>query len=43
VAPRRGAQHLWGLRDRLGERQIADLITAYRDGATAASSPQPTA
>ncbi|MDQ4020564.1 MAG: hypothetical protein M3257_02795 [Actinomycetota bacterium] len=26
-----------GLRDRLTERDIAELITAYRDGATAAS------
>jgi hypothetical protein len=29
--------------DRLHERDITDLITAYRDGATAAPSPLPTA
>ena len=27
----------WSLRDRLDERDIAELITAYREGATAAS------
>ena len=27
----------WSLRDRLDERDIADLITAYREGATAAA------
>ena len=27
----------WSLRDRLDESDIADLITAYRNGATAAS------
>ncbi|MGH3806354.1 MAG: hypothetical protein ACRDRU_06915 [Pseudonocardiaceae bacterium] len=27
----------WSLRDRLDERDIAGLITTYRDGATAAS------
>ena len=27
----------WSLRERLDEREIAELITAYRDGATAAS------
>jgi hypothetical protein len=27
----------WSLRDRLDERNITELITAYREGATAAS------
>ena len=36
-APRPSAEHPWSLRDRLDERDIADLITAYREGATAAS------
>lgn len=27
----------WSLRERLDERDIAELITAYRNGATAAS------
>jgi hypothetical protein len=36
-APRPNAKRPWSLRDRLDERDIADLITAYRDGATAAS------
>ncbi len=27
----------WHLRDRLNERDIADLLTAYREGVTAAS------
>jgi 2,4-dienoyl-CoA reductase-like NADH-dependent reductase (Old Yellow Enzyme family) len=35
--PRPGAEPPWSLRERLDERQIAELITAYRDGATAAS------
>jgi 2,4-dienoyl-CoA reductase-like NADH-dependent reductase (Old Yellow Enzyme family) len=30
-------QRPWSLRERLNERDIAELITAYRDGATAAS------
>jgi hypothetical protein len=30
-------QRPWRLRDRLDEGDIAELITAYRDGATAAS------
>ena len=34
---RRRAQRPWRLRDRLDERNITELITAYRDGATAAS------
>src|SRR4051794_16620336 len=36
-APKPSAKRPWSLRDRLDERDIADLITAYRDGATAAS------
>jgi hypothetical protein len=35
--PRPTATRPWSLRDRLTERTIAELITAYRDGATAAS------
>jgi hypothetical protein len=35
--PRPTATRPWSLRDRLTERDIAELITAYRDGATAAS------
>jgi hypothetical protein len=35
--PRPSAKRPWSLRDRLDERDIAELITAYRDGATAAS------
>jgi hypothetical protein len=35
--PRPTATRPWSLRDRLTERDIADLIIAYRDGATAAS------
>jgi hypothetical protein len=31
------AKRLWSLRERLDERDIAELITAYRKGATAAS------
>jgi hypothetical protein len=31
------------LRDRLDKRDIADLITTHREGATAAPSPLPTA
>ena len=30
-------KHLWSLRERLDERNIAELISAYRDGATAVS------
>lgn len=30
-APRTSAKRPWSLRDRLDERDIADLITAYRD------------
>jgi 2,4-dienoyl-CoA reductase-like NADH-dependent reductase (Old Yellow Enzyme family) len=36
-APRLSAKRPWSLRDRIDERDIADLITAYREGATAAS------
>ena len=36
-APRPSVQCPWSLRDRLDERDIAELITAYRNGATAAS------
>jgi hypothetical protein len=36
-APRPNAKRPWSLRDRLDEHDIAELITAYRDGATAAS------
>jgi hypothetical protein len=36
-APRPTATRPWSLRDRLTERDIAELGTAYRDGATAAS------
>ncbi|MGH3804173.1 MAG: hypothetical protein ACRDTD_29370 [Pseudonocardiaceae bacterium] len=36
-APRPSAQRPWSLRDRLDDRKIAELITAYRNGATAAS------
>ncbi len=35
--PRLSAKRPWSLRDHLDERDIADLITAYREGATAAS------
>src|SRR2546423_14831438 len=35
--PRPSVKRPWSLRDRLDERDIAALITAYRDGATAAS------
>jgi predicted RNase H-like nuclease len=35
--PRPTATRPWSLRDRLTERDITELITAYRDGATAAS------
>jgi len=34
---RPSAKRPWSLRERLDERDIAELITAYRDGATAAS------
>jgi hypothetical protein len=30
-------KHPWSLRERLNEREIAELITAYRTGATAVS------
>jgi 2,4-dienoyl-CoA reductase-like NADH-dependent reductase (Old Yellow Enzyme family) len=36
-APRSDANHPWSLRDRLTETGITELITAYRNGATAAS------
>jgi 2,4-dienoyl-CoA reductase-like NADH-dependent reductase (Old Yellow Enzyme family) len=36
-APRPSAKRPWSLRDRLDERDIAKLITAYREGAAAAS------
>jgi hypothetical protein len=32
----------WSLRDRLTERDIAELITAYSDGATPPPSPPTT-
>ena len=35
--PRPSAQRPWSLRERLDERDVADMITAYREGATAAS------
>jgi hypothetical protein len=35
--PRPTATCPWSLRERLTERDIAELITAYRDGATATS------
>src|SRR4051794_21252104 len=35
--PRPSAQRPWSLRERLDESDIANLITAYRDGVTAAS------
>jgi hypothetical protein len=37
LAARPSAKRPWSLRERLDEREIAELITAYRDGATAAS------
>jgi hypothetical protein len=36
-APRPSAKRPWSLHDRLDERDIANLITAYREGASAAS------
>ena len=36
-AARPRTNHPWSLRERLDEREIAEPITAYRDGATAAS------
>ncbi|MGH3751659.1 MAG: hypothetical protein ACRDRP_03010 [Pseudonocardiaceae bacterium] len=36
-AARPNAKRPWSLRERLDEREIAELITAYREGATAAS------
>jgi hypothetical protein len=36
-APRPSAKRPWSLRERLHEREVAELITAYRDGATAVS------
>jgi hypothetical protein len=36
VPPRPSAKRPWSLRERLDERDIAELITAYRQGATAA-------
>ena len=35
-AARPSTKHSWSLRERLDEREIAELITAYRNGATAA-------
>ncbi|MDQ3765681.1 MAG: hypothetical protein M3460_31035 [Actinomycetota bacterium] len=40
--PRDRAKRPYNLRDRLDERDIANLITAHRDGATAASRGQAT-
>jgi hypothetical protein len=37
MLPRPNAKRPWSLRDRLDERDITDLITAHREGATAAS------
>jgi hypothetical protein len=37
MTPTPSAKRPGSLRDRLDERDIADLITAYRKGATAAS------
>jgi 2,4-dienoyl-CoA reductase-like NADH-dependent reductase (Old Yellow Enzyme family) len=34
---RPSTQRPWSLRERLDEREIAELITSYRNGATAAS------
>jgi len=34
---RPSAKRPWSLRDRLNDRDITELITAYREGATAAS------
>jgi 2,4-dienoyl-CoA reductase-like NADH-dependent reductase (Old Yellow Enzyme family) len=36
-APRSSTQRPWNLHERLDERETAELITAYRNGATAAS------
>jgi hypothetical protein len=36
-AAKPSAKPPWSLREGLDEREIAELITAYRDGATAAS------
>jgi hypothetical protein len=36
-ASKPSARRPWSLRERLDERDIAELITAYRDGVTAAS------
>jgi 2,4-dienoyl-CoA reductase-like NADH-dependent reductase (Old Yellow Enzyme family) len=36
-APRPSGQRPWSLHERLNARDIAELITAYRNGATAAS------
>jgi hypothetical protein len=43
VCLRPSAKRPWSLRDRINERDITDLITAYQEGDTAASSPLPTA
>jgi hypothetical protein len=37
MLPRPGTKHQWTPRDRLDERNIVELITAYCDGTTAAS------
>jgi hypothetical protein len=36
-APRLSTERPWHLRDRLDEREIAELISAYREGTTVAS------
>ena len=36
-AARASTRRPWSLRERIDEREIAELITAYRNGATAAS------
>jgi hypothetical protein len=36
-AARPSTRRPWSLHERLDERELAELITAYRDGATAAS------
>ena len=37
MPPGPSTEHPWNQRERLDEREIAKLITAYRDGATTAS------
>jgi hypothetical protein len=42
-APRPSAKQPWSVRERLDDRYIAELITAYRDVATATSLAAPMA